>query len=431
MENIIHTYQQSINDPRLFELAKESGMIYSKSLKLFWKRYNKENVWMNSSKLQAHMKDKLNRTMLHSTSYQGAIQLVSNNLSSWRSAKKEWEKHPEKFSGKPIPPHRKRFLQVIIFKESSIHLKNGYLELALAKGHSSIKIKWTLDKPKYCTINYDRTKGWLLNTTLEVPAEQLDLNKENILAIDLGVNRIATTFNSTNNEVVTYSGKYIKSLIRLENKIRSDTQKKLSKTKFKSRRNNVLRRANRVLRKKINDKKKDFLNKTSKQIVDYCVKNNIGKIVFGDCSGIHTNTNTGKVNNQKIQQFPEQKLLKYTTYKFESISGLTEVIQEHYTSQDCPICENRYKPTNRIYDCKSCWFIYDRDGVGSINIYKKYRLKYNPNYKLNVVGLLASPIGLKYHDISKKKSDRLNRDYLKGSNNINSEMINVIEHQSL
>ena len=248
---IIHTYQQIVKDSRLFELAKESGMVYSRTLKAFWKRYNKENVWMTEYDLQSYMKDKLKRNLLHSDSYLGSLQLVADNLSSWRSAKKEWEKHPEKFSGKPIPPHRRRFFQVIVFKKSAIRLKNGYLFLSLAKGNDPIKIKWTLDKPKYCTINYDRTKGWLLNTTLEVPAEQLDLNKENILAIDLGVNRIATTFNSTNNEVVTYSGKYIKSLIRLENKIRNETQKKLSKTKFKSRRNNVLRRANRVLRKKI------------------------------------------------------------------------------------------------------------------------------------------------------------------------------------
>ena len=427
---IIHTYQQTITDSRLFELAKESGMIYSKSLKAFWKRYNKENFWMGSYDLLSYMKDRLKRTLLHSASYQGSLQLVADNLSSWRSAKKEWEKHPEKFNGKPIPPHKKKFFQTIIFKKSAIRLRNGYLYLSLAKGNDPIKVKLTLDKPKYVTINYDSSKGWLLNTTLEVPTEQLELNKGNILSIDLGVNRIATTFNSVNNEVITYSGKYIKSLIRLENKIRGETQKKLSKTKFKSKRNNVVRRANRIVRKRINDKKKDFLNKTSKQIVNYCVKNNIGKIVIGDCSDIHTNTNTGKKNNQKIQQFPEQKLLKCIKYKFESISGLTEVIQEHYTSQTCPSCGNRYKPTNRIYNCKLCGFVYDRDGVGSINIYRKYRLKENENFQLNVVGQLTCPIGLKYHDIH-KKSDRLNQDCLKGSNNISSEMINVIGHPNL
>ena len=117
------------------------------------------------------------------------------------------------------------------------------------------------------------------------------------------------------------------------------------------------------------------------------------KIVIGDCSGIHTNTNCGKKNNQQIQQSPEQRLRKYIEYKFESIGGITEVISEEYTSQTCPQCGKRYKPQNRIYKCRECGFIYDRDGVGAINIYFK---KVSSDNKMDVVGGLTPPRGWLY-----------------------------------
>ena len=46
-------------------------------------------------------------------------------------------------------------------------------------------------------------------------------------------------------------------------------------------------------------------------------------------------------------------------------------IDEAYTSQTCPRCGNRKKPTNRNYTC-ACGLKYHRDGVGAINIRQKY-----------------------------------------------------------
>ena len=48
-----------------------------------------------------------------------------------------------------------------------------------------------------------------------------------------------------------------------------------------------------------------------------------------------------------------------------------KVIDESYTSQTCPKCGNRKKPTNRTYTCQ-CGLKYHRDGVGAINIRAKY-----------------------------------------------------------
>ena len=59
----------------------------------------------------------------------------------------------------------------------------------------------------------------------------------------------------------------------------------------------------------------------------------------------------------------------------------------------CPKCGNRKKPTNRNYHCNHCGFEYHRDGVGAINIWNKVS-----GFILNpVVGVMASPIGVRFH----------------------------------
>lgn len=388
-----HTYQLIISEPRLFELAKESGFIYSKSLEEFWKVYNSENVWLSSYDLQSYMKEKLLpfRKLLHSDSYLGSLQLVHDNLASWKESKKEYKKNPKKFSGEPKPPTKSKFFSPVIFKKSAIRIKNGYLLLSLAKGVKPIKIKWSVQKPKYCTIIYDKTKGWFLNCTLEDSILQLDLDKEKLMSVDLGEKRIATTFDGK--ETKMYNGKYLRSLTRLENKIKSKTQKKLSKKKKGSKNFKDIQRAQRRTSNRFKNKKRDFLHQTSKKIVDDLIVKNIGKIIFGDCSSIHTETNLGN-NNQKVQQNPEQQLRKYISYKFESIGGLTAVVPENYTTQTCPKCNNRYKPNSRKYECKECGFIFDRDGIGAINIWLN-----NVSFdKTNVVGFLTNPIGIKYQN---------------------------------
>lgn len=72
--------------------------------------------------------------------------------------------------------------------------------------------------------------------------------------------------------------------------------------------------------------------------------------------------------------------------------GMQVVLQdEAYTSQECPRCGCRHKPRGRVYLCSVCGFRFHRDGVGSINIRRKY-LGLGP-----VVGAMASPTGVRWH----------------------------------
>ena len=72
-------------------------------------------------------------------------------------------------------------------------------------------------------------------------------------------------------------------------------------------------------------------------------------------------------------------------------------IDESYTSQTCPVCGSKNKTNNRNYICSECDFKYHRDGVGAINIYRKYTAGTLKGDKSDwLEGVLTSPYGLRY-----------------------------------
>ena len=381
----IRTYSFSCYDDRFFELCKEAGEVYSKSLDVFWDVYEKQDKWLNKFELQKEMKGKIERNNLHSDSFLAAMQQVHNNLASWKEAKK--------ITPDAKAPYKHKFLQPIFFKKSQIKFKDGLLILTLDKNKNYITLPWNnkIPMPIYGHVGYNKTNGWKINLTVEQEIEQVKLDLNKGMSVDLGVKRIATLYDGE--RVVILTGKKLMSLLHYRNKTAATYQTKMSKKKKDSNQAKRLKRARRKAVSHIQNVQKDILHKQSKFIVDYAVDNKVNKIVFGDNSGVHDKTNCG-AQNQKIQQFPEQKLYHYVKYKFESVSGFIEKKPEPYTSQRCPICAKLHKTKTRIYTCKNCGFTFDRDGVGAINIY-------NENVSLvenQRIRRLTRPFGVKFYN---------------------------------
>lgn len=397
--NQIRTYSFHYYDERLFELCKESGSVYSTSLDMFWDTYKTTGKWLSKFDLQKEMNGKIERNNLHSDSYLASMQQVHANLASWRQAKKINE------SAKA--PHKHKFLQPVFFKKSQIKYKDGLLVITLDKNKNYIVLPWNIKMPIpiYGHVGYNQKNGWKINLSVETNVKQKKLLQEKALSVDLGVKRIATLFD--NNRVVTMSGKKLLGLLHYRNKTSAKYQEKLSKKTKGSNNEKRLQRARRKVVEHMQNIQTDILHKQSRFIVDYAVNHRIGKIVFGNNAGVHNKTNCGTNNNQKIQQFPEQKLKNYVSYKFECVSGIVDSKPEPYTSQRCPICKKLHKTNTRVYKCNDCGFVYDRDGVGAINIY-------NENVSLvedQRIRRLMRPFGLKYdNNLSFKHSKMLSAE---------------------
>ena len=128
-----HTYKQPFSpDSLTFNMAKESGIIYTKAMFLNKKEHKKYSEITKEMEIFC----KENSKYLQSQSAQASYQSFIINLKAYFSALKEYKKNPSKFSGKPKPPHKKKFFYKITFKKSAIRIKNGnddeYMQITVA-----------------------------------------------------------------------------------------------------------------------------------------------------------------------------------------------------------------------------------------------------------------------------------------------------------
>lgn len=373
----------------LWEMARESAKNYNHLLKLY-----PTNQDFNS--IQKQVEKEIKRNYLHSHSQDGAYQLAIEAIKSYFPANKRYKSNPSCFTGAPQFPKPDKFIQTIIFKKSAIRFKDGFLLLSTKFKNNPIKVKWSeeIGLPIFATIKMD-CKEWHLCTVFKEESPNL-IKGNKILAIDLGIKRIGTTFDG--DSVETYNGKEIMSLVQLENKKRAEIAiiKEQRKKKYSRSQKRKLKGIRKQIQK-VKNKKKDALHKLSRYLVNKAINNGVCEIVAGDCANIHQKSIKARSkqarteNNQKINQGQEQKFYKMVEYKFERIGGKCSLIDEAYSTQTCPVCGNRYKPNGREYKCAECKFIYDRDGVGAINIYSN-----KVSFKLERSGLLARPRGVKY-----------------------------------
>jgi len=400
--SVNYCWKQPISDPRLLELAQEAASVYNFAMKTFWKYLDPpkgKSKYLGPYAIQKKIYKKIKRNLLSSASTLAAIQQFSKAFKSYSAAHKEWVKNPKKFTSEPLPPHKEKKQTAIFFKDDTIRLEENELWLSLANGQEPIKVPWNeeLGKPRFAVVSWLSRTGWEVSFTFEREVDECELDFLNLMSIDLGSKRIAATFDF--HGLYLFSGKKIRSLIRLRNKIDADTMRKLAHYKKHSRKYKHIKQANRKVIRRIQNQINDILHKYSRTIVNRCKKEKIGVIAIGDCSGIHDGTHLGPVVNQTVQQGPEQKLAKQVKYKFAAIGGTVIKIPEYYTSKQCPECSKLNEPNNRDYKCKgkgSCGFEFDRDGVGCVNIWMRHK-KVAFGAVLDVVGSLTEPIGLKFH----------------------------------
>ena len=126
---------------------------------------------------------------------------------------------------------------------------------------------------------------------------QRNLNTNNALALDLGINNLVTAV-SSNGKSFIIDGRRLKSIIRDHN-----------------------------------NKVNDYMNKTARKVLDYCINNDIGTLVVGYNETFQRNSHIGKQNNQNFVNIPYGQLRNKLEYLCE-LNGIVFVKQEEsYTSK--------------------------------------------------------------------------------------------------
>ncbi len=164
--------------------------------------------------------------------------------------------------------------------------------------------------------------------TYEVEEEQRNLDKTHALVIDFGINNLATCVTNKGRSFII-DGKKLKSINQWFNKENAHLQSIKDKQKYGKK--PTLRQ--KYLYSSRNNKVNDYMSKTARKIINYCLENNIGTLVCGYNETFQRNSNIGKANNQTFVNIPFGKLREKLEYLCK-LYGLIFVEQEEsYTSK--------------------------------------------------------------------------------------------------
>ena len=163
--------------------------------------------------------------------------------------------------------------------------------------------------------------------TYEVEEVQRELNKENALGIDLGIDNLCTCVTNTGASFII-DGRKLKSINQYYNKINA----KLQSIKDKQKIERTTLRQKRITRKR-NNRINDYLSKAARTIVNYCLNNDIGKLVLGYNEDFQRNSNIGSINNQNFVNIPYGKLRDKLIYLCKLYGIEFKLQEESYTSK--------------------------------------------------------------------------------------------------
>ena len=156
----------------------------------------------------------------------------------------------------------------------------------------------------------------------EVEEVQRKLNKENVLGIDLGIDNLCACVTNTGASFII-DGRKLKSINQYYNKINAKLQS--IKDKQGIMRKTTLRQ--KKLARKRNNRVNDYMNKTARKIINYCLNNDIGNIVLGYNNNFQRNSNVGSINNQNFVNIPYSKLRDKLEY-LSKLYGIEFKLQE-------------------------------------------------------------------------------------------------------
>ena len=138
---------------------------------------------------------------------------------------------------------------------------------------------------------------------------QRNLNTQNALALDLGVNNLVTAVSSTGKSFIV-DGRRLKSINQWFNKENARLHSIKDKQHFGKKPTN----RQKAIARDCNNKVNDYMNKAARMIIDYCINNDIGTLIAGYNVTFQRNSHIGKQNKQNFVNIPYGRLRDKLAY---------------------------------------------------------------------------------------------------------------------
>ena len=303
--------------------------------------YNIRQHYFNKKKYLSYnenykiLKNSENYKKLNSNMAQQILKEADESFKSFFSLLKLAKKGKYDFKNIKLPKYLAKdgFTTLVI---GFVRLKDGMLIIpysnSFRKTHEEITIKLSpiLKGKKIKEIRIipkQHSRYFEIQYTYEVEEVQRELNKENGLGIDLGIDNLCTCV-TNNGASFLIDGRKLKSINQYYNKINAKLQSIKDKQKIKR----TTLRQKKITRKR-NNRIEDYLSKSARRIINYCLNSDIGKIILGYNEDFQRNSNIRSINNQNFVNISYGKLRDKLIYLCKLYGIELKLQEESYTSK--------------------------------------------------------------------------------------------------
>jgi len=354
---------------RLFACNRESASVWNQCLQISKQHHVEHGKWISKSDLQKATK---RRFHLHSQS----IQAVCHKYLFARDS--AYQAIQKGIKTACYPYKNKTYYNTKWAKDGFKIYENGKIELMMGIHHGKREKPITvytknLPQGKIKEIELCYNHRLYLSIAFEDGKQNQPYEKKQSAGVDPGEIHTLAAFAESGKSVII-TGRKVRSIHRLRNKKCAEIQRLQSKCKKGSRQWKKYQKAKRYILSKSEKQLQDALHKTTKQFVDWCVKQSVSDLYMGNPEGVQRKTRKKKKATrkqaQRLSNWSFGTVKKYLQYKLAMMGIQVHEVDESYTSQTCPVCKKRQKVSSRNYRCL-CGYQEHRDMHGARNILAK------------------------------------------------------------
>lgn len=335
---------------RLKELTAHAKNLYNQTLWTLRQAFEATGLYFPYPQMDKVMKQvenlegEINSKLLKSKVSQQTLRRLDKNFKSFFKCHQDYQKNSGKYFGPPKPPRFKRKqYDNLIYDYQAFQVKDGLvvlekgLSFPLPKKLIGFTIKQVEIVPKY---RYFEAIFVYEDDEIKKTVSPSD----KVMAIDLGLNNLATCVTNGVAKPFIVDGRRLKSINHHYNKRFAKLQSHLKKTRHLFWSNRLQRLTDRR-----NARIGDYLHKATRQVTDVCALHGISKVVVGDVSKSLDQINLGKKTNQNFVNLSLGQFRDKLRYKLELHGIELSVTNESYTSKasfiDADSLPKKYEPS--------------------------------------------------------------------------------------
>ena len=294
----------------------------------------KHNKWIRYNSLYHLVKSSSNYKLLPAPTAQQVLKILDRSWKAFFSTIKAWKKDKSKFQARPKPPgyKSKNGEFILVFTNQQVRIQDKILRFPKKIG---LKLKTRL--PENTNIREVRIiskgVGYVAEIVYQKKIHPKPLNKDHIIAIDLGVRNLITTVSNNGLKPFVIKGGVVKSINQYYDKKRARFQSAYDRQGLKT--GKTMQKLTIKRNRKIND----YFHKISRIIIEYCIMNDIGTVVIGYNPDWKQKCKIGKKNTRNFVTIPYYKLIHQLAYKAEE-QGIMVIKQEESYSSKCSFLDN-------------------------------------------------------------------------------------------